>query len=189
MKIMTDKTKQKIMDAALKIFAKEGYKATTIRAIAKESGFTELTLFRKFTTKKNLYETVLSKNVEKMLNEYRESVLIDKKFENPREFLDAFIKNSLETSMNNFEIFYLSVNNENKIIESAMEDTINVVAEYIEKNIPNKDIDYKAFGLSINAFVYMTNLERYHGRTSSLGKSYEETVENVINIFYCMVNK
>ena len=185
---MTDKTKQKIMDVALKIFAKEGYKATTTRAIAYESGYTELTLFRKFKTKKNLYETVLNENLEKMMKDYVKSVLIDKEYENPREFLDTFVKNSLKTSMDNFEIFYLIINNENKMIESVMENTMKVIAEYIEKNIPNKDINYKIFGLSINSFVYMINLERYHGRSYSLGKSYEETVENVIDILSCMID-
>ena len=185
---MTDKTKQKIIDTALKIFAKKGYKSATTKNIAEESGFTEVTLFRKFKSKKNLYEAVLTLNVEKMMNDYLKFVFIDREYENTREFLELFIKNSLKISMDNFEIFYLSVNNDNIMIESMMENTINVVADYIETNIPNKNIDYKIFGLSINAFVYMTNLERYHGRTSSLGKSYEETVENTIDLLNCMVN-
>jgi AcrR family transcriptional regulator len=50
--IMTDKTEQKILDAGLKVFSKKGYDAATTRGIAEESGFTEMTLFRKFGTKK-----------------------------------------------------------------------------------------------------------------------------------------
>lgn len=49
---MTNNTEQKIMDAALEIFAKNGFKSSTTKAIAEKSGFTEMTLFRKFNTKK-----------------------------------------------------------------------------------------------------------------------------------------
>jgi AcrR family transcriptional regulator len=52
---MVNKTEQKIMDAALKVFARKGYKGATTRAIAYESGFNELTLFRKFKTKKKSF--------------------------------------------------------------------------------------------------------------------------------------
>jgi len=185
---MTNETEQKILDAALKVFAKEGYKGATTRSIADEAGFNELTLFRKFKNKENLYNTVLTKNIEKMLKDYEESVFIDKKFENQRDFLEAYIKNLLKTMMNNFEVFYLSINEENKVLEPIMDKTIHVIGKYFEENIPGKKIDYETFAFSINSFVYVVNLERYHGRTSSFGKSPEETIENAIDIFYCMIN-
>lgn len=47
---MADETKQKILDAALKIFAEKGYKGATTMSIAEEAGFSEKTLFRKFKT-------------------------------------------------------------------------------------------------------------------------------------------
>lgn len=186
---MTDKTKQKIMDAALKIFAKEGFKATTTRAIAKESGFTELTLFRKFKTKKNLYDAVINSNIEKMFENYRKDVLVDKKFKDKRDFLETFMRNTLKTNMDNFEIFSLYLNSENKKHELLFKKAFIDSVKYVEKNLPDKKIDYSVFVQSINAFVYMTNLERYHGRTSSLGKPYEEMVEDMIELLNCMVKE
>ncbi len=53
---MIDETSQKIMDSALKLFARYGYKGASAKAIAVDAGFNELTLFRKFKTKKNLLE-------------------------------------------------------------------------------------------------------------------------------------
>jgi AcrR family transcriptional regulator len=185
---MAQETEQKILDAALKLFAKEGYKGATTRLIAKESGFNELTLFRKFGNKKNLYDQVIDQNIEKMLEDYKETVLIEKKFENTRDFLETFVKNSIKTLMDNFEVFYLSVNEDNLEFESTMEQTYNFIGEYIKKNIPNKKIDYKIFALTINSFVYVINNEKYHGRMNSFGKSHEETIENVIEILYCMVD-
>jgi len=64
---MTDKTEQKILGAALKIFSEKGFKGATTRVIAQESGFSELTLFRKFETKENLIKCVLTKNRETIL--------------------------------------------------------------------------------------------------------------------------
>ena len=67
---MVDKTEQKIMEAALKVFSENGYKGATTRVIANESGFNELTLFRKFKNKENLFNKVLTQNSEKLKNDF-----------------------------------------------------------------------------------------------------------------------
>nr|WP_243686887.1 helix-turn-helix domain-containing protein [Methanobacterium formicicum] len=63
---MVSKTEQKFLDAALEIFAEKGYKGATTRLIAQKAGFSELTLFRKFKTKENLFNSVLIHNIEKV---------------------------------------------------------------------------------------------------------------------------
>lgn len=52
-------TKQKIIDASMHIFTERGYLKTSTKAIAKEASVSEMTLFRKFKTKQNLFETML----------------------------------------------------------------------------------------------------------------------------------
>ena len=47
-------TRQKIIEAALKLFGENGYSATPTRAIAAEAGVNEVTLFRHFGSKQNL---------------------------------------------------------------------------------------------------------------------------------------
>lgn len=49
---MTDETEQKILDAALKIFSQKGYDGAKTKAIAEESGFSEVTLFKRFKINK-----------------------------------------------------------------------------------------------------------------------------------------
>jgi AcrR family transcriptional regulator len=39
---------KKIIDTALKVFSKEGYRNATTKAIAAEAGVNEATIFRKF---------------------------------------------------------------------------------------------------------------------------------------------
>ena len=87
---MTDKTEQKILNASLKIFAEKGYNGATVMAIAEEAGFSEKTVFRKFKTKKNLYDTVLIKNGEKFVQEFMESINLDIKFPTPSRLFKKF---------------------------------------------------------------------------------------------------
>ena len=49
---MTGETEQKILDAALKVFSQKGYDGAKTKSIAEKSGFSEVTLFNKFKTKK-----------------------------------------------------------------------------------------------------------------------------------------
>jgi len=48
-----------ILESAARLFAEEGYARATTKKIAEASGFTEMTLFRHFGSKKNLFEAVL----------------------------------------------------------------------------------------------------------------------------------
>jgi AcrR family transcriptional regulator len=57
-----DDTEQRILDAALKVFASEGFTGATTRRIAEEANVAEVTLFRKFKSKKNLLKEVLINN-------------------------------------------------------------------------------------------------------------------------------
>lgn len=55
---MTD-TKVKILNSALKLFSQKGFLGTTTKEIAKEAKVAEVTLFRYFTSKENLFIEVL----------------------------------------------------------------------------------------------------------------------------------
>jgi TetR/AcrR family transcriptional regulator len=181
---MIDETESKFLDAALELFAKKGYTGATAIAISDKAGFNEKTLFRKFKTKKNLYNLVLTRNAEKYIKELKESVFCDKKFDTNSEFLDNYIKNLAIVIWNNFEFFYLSVNEPNEILEPIMKNAVDIMRKYIEKNIPNQKIDYKIFSFTIYAFIYAITIERYEGRTHI---NYEEALENFIkNSMQCI---
>jgi AcrR family transcriptional regulator len=53
-------TRQKLLDATLKLISEKGYLGATTREIARQAGVTELTLFRHFVTKERLVEALLS---------------------------------------------------------------------------------------------------------------------------------
>lgn len=50
-----------ILKVALELFSKHGYSGVSTKQIAKESGVNEVTIFRKFETKNNLFQQVISK--------------------------------------------------------------------------------------------------------------------------------
>ncbi|MGB6128134.1 MAG: TetR/AcrR family transcriptional regulator [Psychrilyobacter sp.] len=50
-----------ILKVALELFSKYGYGGVSTKQIAKESGVNEVTIFRKFETKNNLFQQVISK--------------------------------------------------------------------------------------------------------------------------------
>ena len=55
----SSQTRQKLIDAAARVFARRGFDGATTREIAHEAAVNEVTLFRLFQTKENLQTTVL----------------------------------------------------------------------------------------------------------------------------------
>ncbi len=55
-------TRQRLLDAAARVFAQHGLAGATTRAIAEEAGVNEVTLFRHFQTKDRLLEAVVGCN-------------------------------------------------------------------------------------------------------------------------------
>ena len=156
---MTNNTEQKIIDSALKIFSEKGYTGATTMQIAEESGFSEKTLFRKFKTKKNLFNmTILQKGME-MGKFFEKSVLIDKEFKNNRDFLETLIKNYRKLGDQYFEFFHLSINERTRIHEPIQAEFNFKLYQYLKKHIKHKKLDHMTLGLTISAFMYMTITE------------------------------
>lgn len=53
-------TKQQLLESTLKLISEKGYLGATTREIAQEAGVTELTLFRHFGSKEQLFEELLN---------------------------------------------------------------------------------------------------------------------------------
>jgi len=53
--------REKIVEAALRTFSRHGYRGATTRELARGAGVTEVTLFRHFPSKENLFGAVLDK--------------------------------------------------------------------------------------------------------------------------------
>jgi AcrR family transcriptional regulator len=68
------RTRQKILDAALKTLSREGYAGTTARAIAGAGGFNQALIFYHFGNVHDLLLAALDETSERRLRRYREAV-------------------------------------------------------------------------------------------------------------------
>lgn len=174
---MTSETERKILDAALKLFAEKGYTGATTRVIAEKAGVSELTLFRKFKNKRNLFDTLLTQNLEKMEKDF-ESVLINQKFDSPSDFLETFIRNYIESIEENFEVFFLVINDGTGKFEQSLSEFFKESAEYLKKNVGGNKLDPEAFAVTIAGFTYVICIEKHKERAIF---NQEKLIENFIN--------
>lgn len=107
----TDK-QQKIVEAAIKIFAEKGYTATSTNEIAKAAGVAEGTIFRHFGTKENLLLSVivpfLMEAAPIVADEFIQDV-VSKPYDSFESFLTAIIKNRLAFLEEHTDIFKILV--------------------------------------------------------------------------------
>jgi len=59
-----EETRKELLKAALKLFSENGYEGTTTKSIAEKSGVNELTLFRHFESKKNLFLACINEELD-----------------------------------------------------------------------------------------------------------------------------
>jgi TetR/AcrR family transcriptional regulator len=175
---MADETGQKLLDAALKVFAEKGYIGATTMVIAEEAGFSEKTLFRKFKTKKNLFDMVIIQNNERVRKDF-DLLFVDKKFENSKSFLETLIKNLVNLADDHFEFVSLTMNESSRISEGTVPEKIPfLLSEYIEKNIQNEKLDYPVFASTILSFLNSVISDKRKGWNFM---NPEEAVEKFIN--------
>ena len=63
MRLTAQDRRQRLLTAALHLFAKQGFKGTTTRQVAHQAGVTEALLFRHFPNKENLYLAVIDAQI------------------------------------------------------------------------------------------------------------------------------
>ena len=175
---MTNETEKKILNAALNVFARKGRDAATTKAIAEKAGRTEMTLFRKFGTKKNLFDLVMIQNMEKMREDIKAIIDdMDNKYDTPEAFIEEYIKRSVILYENNIEAFTLIINDDNENVDPLMGNLNNYVSDFIGRNLPKETIDPKILGIYINTYVYSLTLEVFNGRDVG----FDERIDGLIN--------
>lgn len=175
---MADKTKQKILETALKEFSEKGYSGATTLNIAEKAGFSEKTLFRKFETKKNLFEMVITQHNDSIMEDFN-LLLVDDEFKTTHEFLELLIKNLANLVDNHFEFISLTMNESSRIPKRTAPEIIPYhLGKYIKKNINNDEIDYPIFAITILSFLNSIMGDKHKGWNFV---NHEEAIEKFIN--------
>ncbi|MDD3048988.1 MAG: TetR/AcrR family transcriptional regulator [Bacilli bacterium] len=115
-------TVEKIINAALKLFAEKGFKDTTTKEIASACGYNEITLFRYFKTKEDLF---------------RQSIIYHLKDINIKEVFNE-CENNLEKDLKKILNHWSSVLYDNQ-------DSFNAIVKKNKEFI--KEIDFKSIEL------------------------------------------
>jgi len=146
---------ERILSAAMKVFAKEGYEGATTKKIANEAGVNEVTIFRNFKSKKNLLEVVIDKNQHEAL-ETLDSIIIMEKHLDPIIGLETIGKRFMEFLEERMEFLIILMTEgrknpeispiSNSVINKFFEHLSEYFTDQIEKgNIINQDPKMIAF--------------------------------------------
>jgi TetR/AcrR family transcriptional regulator len=191
---------QRILEAALKVFASEGYSGATTRKIAEEANVAEVTLFRKFKSKENLLKEVLNNNrtVFASLDDLFQ-IQEDVDLETELRFLGKNIAKAMKDKKrdNKSHMFMHMLFEEGKrrpevaeALSSFLQMNIKPLSEYFELQIKNgkmRNINSRSAALTfVSYFVYTSLLRQVFG-DSFLGNSFlgnsDEEIERFIDIF------
>lgn len=182
-------TKEKILKSALKLFSQKGYLGTTTKEIAKEAKVAEVTLFRYFNSKENLFIDVLKS--QSFLPTLKDLIpkLKKKDYKNSlktiaRYYIDLLKKKKDLIYIMHTEMFQYPA--QIRAIHSKMiQEVYLVFASYLEElkeeGILRKDLDcnYASlayFGMLFNLFIKKELLKRKI--------DFKKALKTYIEIFY-----
>ena len=108
---ITEKQKL-IIKAAIELFSKQGYAATSTREIAQKAGVAEGSIFKLFTTKKDIILWITKHIINTALFPLISSgihELMEKQFDSREDFLSAFLENRLELIQEGVPLFKILI--------------------------------------------------------------------------------
>ncbi|WP_048127513.1 TetR/AcrR family transcriptional regulator [Methanosarcina lacustris] len=188
-------TEQRILEAALKIFASEGYTGATTRRIAEEANVAEVTLFRKFQSKENLLREVLLKNRAAFssldhLFQPEKDADIETDLRTLGENVSKVMRENKEDGRRRMLMFMLFEEGRRRpevaeILSSVFQMNITRLSEYFELQIKNgkmRNTNPRSASITFISYFVYTSLVRGVFGDSFLGENDEE-IERFIDIF------
>lgn len=174
-----EQRRQDILKAALKIFAEKGYNGSTTAEIARAAEVAEGTIFRHFSTKKELLIAVLEPKILdgliKLDQEYAEDT--------PTEFFRRFLKNRMELIKDNEALIRLMfaeaqyhIEVRESLFKGILGQGISIIRPWFEKGIERGDFRALPFLPTMQSFMGMIMFYGLFGNVF-LGLSPEKTIE------------
>ncbi len=123
-------TKEKLMEAARELFETNGYAATTTKQIAEKAGVSEVTLFRHFETKRNLFEMIIHGS----LHPYKLEEYLEKEVQYDLDTdLRIIAKNMMRTYQSNVPLMRM-------VFKDGMHDSISKMHLWKHEKNANKSL-------------------------------------------------
>jgi len=181
--------RQDILEAALKIFAKKGYNGSTTAEIARVAGVAEGTIFRHFSTKKELLIAVLEPKVLEGI------IQLDKEHreDTPTEFFRCFLRNRLGLIKENealIRLMFAEAQYHSEVREALFKGIlgqgISIIKPWFDEGVARGDFKDLPFVPTIRSFMGMVMIYGLFGQVIlglSPEKTTEEAADNMVNLF------
>lgn len=163
-------TKQKILDASLKLFSEKGYSAASVRQISKEAGFRESVIYNHFEGKHDILRTLFFTEIEEVNTNLFREVDADILKENPKDVL-SLLANRLsiyskdENRGKVMKIIIMEMFRDKKakelIKEQVFENGRNILSEIFSNMIKDrviKDKNPHLLGEEFMSFIFYLNI-------------------------------
>lgn len=191
MGVELDKTEEKIVAATFKLLQRDGFEKATTKKIAKEAGVNEVTVFRKFETKKNLIEITKEYYLEILIKTLEEIFVFDED-EGIEEYLRISFYGILNLSDEDFSILRVAMEEvrgipEKKLLISEITDAIlNKLDEFFEFQLEKGAIrEVNIRSLSVMCFsVLFQSVILWKVYDKNLGFETNPYADDILNILF-----
>ncbi|WP_440896996.1 TetR/AcrR family transcriptional regulator [Amphibacillus sp. Q70] len=171
-----EERRKQILESALNTFIGKGYNGSTTMDIAIEAGISEVTLFRYFDSKKQIFLEAIEPILVRSL---KESLIASKDLE-PMEKLRYILKERIKFISEHHEVVKLILMESQINPEIADFNFINQITSLLQDSIKEADMDLKDEGISLRllmgsilSFLYLPEVN---------DEEINNYVENLINI-------
>lgn len=166
-----NKTKRKIFETSMKLFAEKGYDATSIEEITAEVGVAKGTLYYHFSSKEEIFEFLIVEGVKLLKN----SIAIKtEKLDNSLDKIKAIVLIQIKVLVKyeNFMKIVLSQilgsGSRSNLCKKYVFEYIQMIEEIVQQGIENKEIiegnpnviASSVFGFTFSSLIYKTRIER-----------------------------
>jgi len=145
MEIKNESTEDKIINASFRVLEKNGISGTTTRKIANEAGVSEVTLFRKFKSKKSLLNTAKKEYTFYLLEKLDEIFDFDEDI-SLEDYLKSVFDDLITLSDNELSILKIGLEEirgmpfEDKVLSKVADKVISRLSEFFKLQIKKGNI-------------------------------------------------
>ncbi|MED1612330.1 TetR/AcrR family transcriptional regulator [Bacillus paranthracis] len=178
--------REKVMEAATLLFGEKGYTATTIREVAEKAGVSELTIFRNFKNKENLFrESIILRTTPVALLEEIEEQFTGDLYKDLTKVAETYIQTNLPKL--NYIWAALIESRQNSEMKALLHELNSHLVNHLEKYL--KQLGEKVhistcnYRLIANMFYGQLFLYIMNVSISEEEIQLEEYIETCVNLF------
>jgi AcrR family transcriptional regulator len=183
--------RERILDVAEKLFTEKGYRAASIREIARECGVTNAALYYHFPDKETLFFEVINRHAERLRRRMEDAA---EKADSPREKTVAVLSSYTHSVMGQRapvffmrrEVGHFKTKKMFSFITSLMKTTLAPLADALrlakeEAGVDAPPDEYESASMLVGMLHGLSQQRRAKSETSSLS---EEDIRMVVRVFF-----